>query len=391
MIRTNSFHFNLRRLQIATLLVLLTHGIAFADGEDDTDRGIGGTGFTPDIIITENIMATLFSDDRGIGGTGVVGTIDDFGSIWVNDLEVEYDADTQIQIDGNAANATQLRLGQQVQAQIELRDGKVYASNITIQHEVIAQVESLDLQANTLTVMGQQITVDSSTHGDWQTLEVGDVVAVSGYRQVDEQILATDIAKRSTDQQWLLRGELHQHGDELYIGQFPVSTDIANAQPGERISLSGQMSHDSVKVSHVQVENSIPFDGKVERLLIEGRWQDSSHYRYSGGLIDRNVIENSHTTKLKDRSIIDIRQQGTGKRSPGNGNNPSDQTQDENQQDDQSSSSTTTTDSTDKHKGSSSSTNSKSDKSDNTNDSDGKDSDKKSSHSNTRSSKTKTE
>ena len=80
------------RRSLLRLLLTATLGLTTlrrAPGQP-SDRGIGGTGFAP-------------GDDRGIGGTGVIGTIQKFGSIIVNDLRIAYAPDAEVNIDGRAA------------------------------------------------------------------------------------------------------------------------------------------------------------------------------------------------------------------------------------------------------------------------------------------------
>src|SRR5579862_8003614 len=98
-----------------------------------SDQGIGGTGIGR-------------GDDQGIGGTGIVGVIQRFGSIFVNGERIAYASDVPVRIDGMAASAKALRIGQ-VARVVALRQPNgtlvTHAINFTI--DVAAATESVRL------------------------------------------------------------------------------------------------------------------------------------------------------------------------------------------------------------------------------------------------------
>lgn len=65
------------------------------------NRGIGGTGIKPE---SGGIGGTGIQAN-GIGGTGIVGVITGFGSICVNNLEVNYFSNTPVDLDGKKSAA----------------------------------------------------------------------------------------------------------------------------------------------------------------------------------------------------------------------------------------------------------------------------------------------
>ena len=58
------------------------------------DQGIGGTG----------VVAGPDETDRGIGGTGFIGTIQRFGSIFVNAARIAHPADAKVFVDDQPAS-----------------------------------------------------------------------------------------------------------------------------------------------------------------------------------------------------------------------------------------------------------------------------------------------
>ena len=59
--------------------------------DEDQDIGLGGTGM---------LASSGDSGGNGLGGTGIVGEITGFGSVFVNGIEVEYNAKTPFSING---------------------------------------------------------------------------------------------------------------------------------------------------------------------------------------------------------------------------------------------------------------------------------------------------
>lgn len=147
----------------------------------DLDSGFGGTGHT----------------SKGFGGTGIIGTIDQFGSIWVNGIEVGLGQKTQIfsnlpeQRDGLSASA--LRVGQQVWLETHLDNDKTTTAAIHIYYPLAGKVEavkSLDM-ATEILVNGQRVYIDQASHLDSALkLKVGEYVRISGlpvYQQGSNQ------------------------------------------------------------------------------------------------------------------------------------------------------------------------------------------------------------
>jgi hypothetical protein len=195
-----------------------------------TDRGIGGTG-APQTAPTPTA-------DRGIGGTGILGIITGFGSVLVDGIEIRYDNDAPVDIDGNAATAADLRTGQLVAIQAEGPDTALRATKIAVQTAVAGRIEPPQPGSSILTVSGQPVSVPPEASGA-ETFTPGDWVRVSGLRRNDGVIVATrlDAAPAGT---LLVRGPVSRDADVTRVGTLVLPDPAAaSLQPGQFVIVSG--------------------------------------------------------------------------------------------------------------------------------------------------------
>jgi len=156
-------------LAAATTLAVLT-----ACGGGGSTGGIGGTGNNPDVA---------------------VGTISQFGSVWVNG--VEYDTrDTTIRIDDNPGAESDLRIGMVVRVDGSISGAR--AGEITVDGAVKGFVEQV-IDVNRMVVMGQTIQIDSTTQFENGVRPVaGNRVEVHGLVAGDGVISAGYIERKNT-------------------------------------------------------------------------------------------------------------------------------------------------------------------------------------------------
>ena len=145
----------------------------------------------------------------GIGGTGVTstGTIDGFGSIFVNGVEFETD-ESDVSLDGVTSTQDKLRLGMVVTVHGTVNeDGKTgTADQVVFDDDVQGPVSAIepgqDGDSLLLTVLGVDIIAErTGTVFDgvsFDTLAVGDLVEVSGFVENGVQLRATRIEKKSS-------------------------------------------------------------------------------------------------------------------------------------------------------------------------------------------------
>ncbi len=218
------------------------------------DRGIGGTG-TP-----------LLQDERGIGGTGIIGTITEFGSIWVNGLEIELDAKTQISLDGKPAAEKHLRLGQQVAVLAHVSEGIWYADKVIITLAITGIVQ--EITKDEMIINGVTLKPDTNMPGKWPEANIGDKLSISGYFDNGKVYVTDAVASNNNDKQWHITGpvELNQSGYWAIAENVVIPDKIITTQKlklGDTVTVEG---HDQ---SITYKKNSIPFH--ASRYLIEHR------------------------------------------------------------------------------------------------------------------------
>ncbi|TDO95733.1 DUF5666 domain-containing protein [Marinomonas balearica] len=246
------------------------------------DRGLGGTGKT--MTDDRGLGGTGLADDRGLGGTGIIGTITEFGSIWVNGIEIELNSDTLISIDGKRAKERELRLGQQV-AVLSYKKGDIwFAKEVQIEHVLLGEVEQV--ANDSVTILGETVLKDPEAPGDWPNMSIGDKVAVSGYF-FNGQFYSTDVTKKAQlTENWKLTSIAYN--DSVGI------LKLANKRLPSRI---GIQAGDKVTITPNGIE-------KVSRQKVFG--QSAKHYfvEYRKPTRDNNDTEiNVHPERPNQRDL----------------------------------------------------------------------------------------
>ena len=154
--------------------------------------GFGGTG-SPMIALQDSMsgFGGTGKTSSGFGGTGIVGTIQAFGSIWVNGIEIGYGEKTQI--DSNLMRNDTLKLGQQVHLETLPLDNKTLTGQIHLFYPIAGEITQVDGQL--LTINHQFIVTrnDATYYDDHLALQVGEFVAINGYQNAEQSWTATRI------------------------------------------------------------------------------------------------------------------------------------------------------------------------------------------------------
>ncbi|MGL3109781.1 DUF5666 domain-containing protein [Bradyrhizobium sp. BR 1432] len=240
-------------------------GLARAQVKRGTDQGIGGTGITR-------------GDDHGIGGTGIVGVIQRFGSIYVNGQRVTYASDVPVRIDGEAASAKALRIGQLARVVATRQaDGTLVTRNITIASEVSGPIERV--KGNELTVLGQKIVA-----GDKESkLRTGTQVAVYGLRRTDGVIVASLVEPRR-DAAARVTGLVERGPDGLRIGGLKLN-GVDPLLVGQRVQIEGSASQGAMQAARTRIDDFSDLVG-ASRLSVEAYVQRmGSNLQLGSGLI----------------------------------------------------------------------------------------------------------
>ena len=290
--------------------------------------GIGGTGVDP----------------GGIGGTGqraeaevgVLGVITGFASICVNGIEVHYDANTPVSLNGDPASAKALGVGQLVSVLAVGSGTQARATWIDIVDTAVGQVTAVESAGTLLQVNKQRVRIDPSTvlgpglsRTELAAAQVGDTLRVSGLRSADGSIVATRvetapqgtraIAAEPADPglgRFLVQGYVADAAaQELRVGptRFSVAPDVASQLArGQLVRLSGRSEGGNRIVERADFLSGT-FDVRPQRTLrMEPVGPRSGDDRRGGGEGDRSGRDSG------DRSGRD----GGDRGGPGGGDRP---------------------------------------------------------------------
>ncbi|MFZ4406368.1 MAG: DUF5666 domain-containing protein [Paracraurococcus sp.] len=241
-----------RRAAGGLFLLPLAACVAEPGGAERTDRGIGGTGAIA---------------DRGIGGTGIVGTVTEFGSIWVNGRRIELPEATPMTLEGWPLTPADLRLGHVVAALAGPgRSGGLVAAAVEARLVVAGPVQRLD-GATGAVILGQAVLLPAAR----PEIRPGEWVAISGLRRADGTIIASRIDPWPAERGFLLRGVWAAAPDRTAVSGQPVALarDVAAPQPGAPVCVLGRLGAAGPVVEAIRPDPVNPFGGKVALLSIE--------------------------------------------------------------------------------------------------------------------------
>lgn len=238
--------------------------------------GIGGTGMTRGGLD----VADGKRNGDGIGGTGILGTISGFGSIIVNGLALEFDRHTPVAVDGKPSSLEELKVGQVVHGVAHTKDGKLTLDHLEIQHAVVGPVSTINHDAETMTVLGQNVKLnlagDKAAVAAFRTLQAGDTVSVSGLRMEDGTIIASRVDEQAKDDvRVLVRGlaaGVSANGVRIGALDIPAGggTTITPPTAGGRLFVSGRMINGQFVADLVNGGSALPFDENVGAVSLEG-------------------------------------------------------------------------------------------------------------------------
>lgn len=233
--------------------VLLFAPLSMAWGQNEQDRGIGGTG----------VVSDDQDSDRGIGGTGMMGRIRGFGSIIVNGLHVDYAPDVPVRIDGQPRTTADLRIGQVVGVIAENRNGVLATRKINVVSEVVGRIETTG--RTTLKVLGQTVSTEAlNTSGQWQR---GERVAVFGLRRPDGLIVASLIERRDGGPDRIAGQVIKSGNGSLGIGTLRLA-GVDPGLVGTRAVFEGSYANGTFQVTGTARERDL-LGANVRRFSIE--------------------------------------------------------------------------------------------------------------------------
>jgi hypothetical protein len=164
-------------------------------GTGNQKGGIGGTGQQAN----SGVGGTGAQANSGVGGTGIIGFITGFASICVNGLEVHYDVQTTVDVDGVLASTDALNIGQLVAIESNNKGNQLRARRVSVSHIMVGKIEKVDPAQSTVQIMGQTISLNSNTIGG-ANLKPNQIVKVSGLVAANNLVhaLRIDVAAANT-------------------------------------------------------------------------------------------------------------------------------------------------------------------------------------------------
>lgn len=209
--------------------------------------------------------------DNGLGGTGIVGVVTGFGSVCVNGLKVEYEADTPVQQDGRPVPQSALAVGQVVALQADGPGGQLQAQRIVVLDAAVGPLGAVDAASGRFSVMGQAATaLDPSV---LRGLQPGQWVRVSGQRLADGEIRATRVQPAEPGAAWVAGPLVRTAGGDWQVGATPLAADTAlpaDAAPGLEVAVAGDWIDGRLRASRITVRPTRAALGPVQSVVLQG-------------------------------------------------------------------------------------------------------------------------
>ena len=256
------------------------------------------------------------------------GSISGFGSVIVNGVTYDTNSAT-FTIDGSPGTQANLAVGDVVIIQATASGGGTpVASSVTFDDAVEGPISAIDLGAETLTVLGQLVRIDSATSFDdsiiprsLDGLSVNNVVEVSGFFLADGSISATRIELKPLGGELELTGIVSNAGvDTFEINGFVVNfggaliEDFPNGTPenGQRVEAKGdQLVGGDLIATRVQFKGG-EFGDDGDEVEVEGFitvFNSAADLEVEGIRITTNaqtVYENGASTDLAENRKIEV-------------------------------------------------------------------------------------
>ena len=172
-----------------------------------------GIKIVPSILLAATAALVVACGGGGSGMSGTTppgsaklmarGTITGFGSIYVNGVHFKTTSAT-IRKNRQVVAQSALKVGEiaRIKGSKNASDGTGNADSVDVEQNVVGPIATMDTAHNTLTVLGQTVTIDAGTSfssdvqpADITGLKGGDFVEVSGMTGADGSVTATRIER----------------------------------------------------------------------------------------------------------------------------------------------------------------------------------------------------
>ena len=280
--------------------------------------------------------------DGAIGGTGITasGPIAGFGSVFVNGIEFRTSSATPISIN-HIANRAQSDLGLgwvvTVQGMLNADGMSGIASSIDYSSNIRGLVEDVNLDARTISVLGQTVRVPAGVIIQGFTsladLTTNEMVEVSGFIDAESSVVATYIEQQGPFvpgvSELRLRGavaNLTQHTFSVgglsvdYSMVLPQNFPVETLSDGMVVEIGSNSLPQNGVLTATRVRTIDQSLGAVEgnQIVIQGliaNFSAASHFSVSGlpvTISTETVFEHGTTTTLSTDSKVQVRGRWVG-------------------------------------------------------------------------------
>ncbi len=264
-----------------------------ANEKSHLNGGIGGTG-------------SKVAQDGGIGGTGIVGALTKVAkNLRVGNIEIKYDGDVPITVNGKPAKVDHLLVGQIAVIHAQKIDDQVIAQNIAVNHAAVGPIEQINRDDSTLIVLNQTIRMHKEI--PVAEFEVGQWVQVSGYRTGTNVVMATRVDHVHSNHVAKIYGNVTQIlsdnkfliNDTLVVTEKPIPV-----APGAEISVYGQWVGSHLELKQAWLNPIRHYMGQVSDIVVEGFWDaisrnwevDLEKYKVSRPGVVESIVQNEMVT-----------------------------------------------------------------------------------------------
>lgn len=279
------------------------------------------TGFLRTILMASCVGLCGCSDSlgpehvAGIEGTGTplsTGTIDRFGSIYVNGIHFNIDG-ARVTIDGEQTQPEELDLGMvvTVQGPIDTDLVRGTAQSVTVENTVqgaVSDITDIGGGQRMIVVLGQAVLAVPDTFVDdleLETLEVGQRVLISGYRDSERTVVATRLAAASGEGVKLVDklSGLDLDNSRFILGTQTVDFSQAvisggrvdDLRSGLRVAVEGELTSEQLlraeRVRILKSPTAGASTGTVSLQAIVTQWQSKTHFALAEQRVDASQAE----------------------------------------------------------------------------------------------------
>ncbi|WP_421725787.1 DUF5666 domain-containing protein [Bauldia sp.] len=205
--------------------------------------------------------------EGGIGGTGIVGTLMDFGSLIVNGMGIETDADTAYSSTLGAFDPENLAIGHSLTIEATGSSQGLLARRVHVTQPLVGRLEIWD-DSGLLRVAGVDVIADLGAIPDFGA---GDRVAVSGVWR-GNAVIAARIDAASDIETSAIAGAVTRRGDGWALGGRPLElgSGVEAPDPGSFVTVTGRALADRFVADRLVPGRFTGAAGPLQQLSIDG-------------------------------------------------------------------------------------------------------------------------